>query len=131
MVAINFLKQFAPAVEAGTKKQTIRNWRKRKLPAIGDGLQLYTGMCTKSCRLLGTAFCTGVSGIRVIPQFGEVNIRPPGDSHWLIFDSERSLTKIAVQDGFATVDEFFQYFYNDVDEKGVFEGALINWGDLK
>lgn len=57
MPALNFKKQFAPAVESGVKCQTIRASRKRPIHA-GDWLYLFTGMRTKSCRKLGEFRCT-------------------------------------------------------------------------
>jgi hypothetical protein len=51
MPAYNFQKRFAPLVETGVKRQTIRRRRKR-LTRMGDTLYLYEGMRTKKCRRL-------------------------------------------------------------------------------
>lgn len=61
MAAINFKEEFAPDVEFGSKRQTIRKVRKNPIVA-GEELKLYTGQRTKKCRLLKVARCT-----RVIP----------------------------------------------------------------
>ena len=52
MVAYNFQKQFAVAVERGEKTQTIRAIRKTRHALVGEPVQLYTGMRTKACRKL-------------------------------------------------------------------------------
>lgn len=58
MVAYNFQAQFAPAVESGQKRRTIRAEGKRKHAQAGDALQLYTGMRQPGCRLLARSVCT-------------------------------------------------------------------------
>ena len=52
MPAYNFQKQFAPLVESGQKRQTIRAIGKRRHARPGESLQLYTGQRTKACRKL-------------------------------------------------------------------------------
>jgi hypothetical protein len=52
MPAYNFQKQFAPLVQSGEKRQTIRTLGKRSHAQPGNKLQLYTGMRTKQCRKL-------------------------------------------------------------------------------
>lgn len=52
MPAYNFRKQFAPLVESGQKRQTIRTIGKRRHARAGEPLQLYTGQRTKACRKL-------------------------------------------------------------------------------
>lgn len=49
MTAFNFQARFAPLVESGAKRQTIRTSRRCKPGAL---VQLYTGMRTKACRKL-------------------------------------------------------------------------------
>jgi hypothetical protein len=50
MVAYNFRSQFVHPIRNGTKIHTIRKIGKRPHAAVGDSLQLYTGMRTKKCR---------------------------------------------------------------------------------
>lgn len=52
MVAFNFRGQFIEAVEAGRKRQTIRDTL-RPGAHPGAAVQLYYGLRTKACRLLG------------------------------------------------------------------------------
>lgn len=65
MPALNFQKRFADLVESGRKRQTIRKIRKRGNPKPGDALYLYTGMRTKSCRLLNKVTCLSVEPFRL------------------------------------------------------------------
>ena len=62
MVDIDFSAEFARAVEDGDRRQTIRKTARCK---PGDTLKLYTGMRTRSCRLLGEARCTGVRRVEL------------------------------------------------------------------
>lgn len=78
MVAFNFSPEFADAVAAGTKRQTIRRTKRAK---PGDALQLYTGQRTKACRKLGDAVCEFVDYIGIRPDgitLGNAN-KHPGD----------------------------------------------------
>lgn len=124
----NFNKQFAPDVESGIKRQTIRKKGKRRPPKIGEPLQLYTGMRTKYCRLLARETCLNVSEIKIIPAHGEVLIKRACHTEWFIVDSDNSLAILAKLDGFKSVDEFFEWFEKQLDgESGIFEGYLIEW----
>lgn len=68
MPAYNFQARFAPAVEAGRKLHTVRRRRNRETRA-GERLKLYTGMRTKTCRLLREARCSAVKSL-VIDEDG-------------------------------------------------------------
>ena len=61
MVAYSFKRLFVPAIEAGTKRQTIRGPRKRHA-RVGEPVQLYQGMRTSHCRriLVPDPICTAV-----------------------------------------------------------------------
>lgn len=74
MVAYSFKQRFAPQIIAGLqtgplvvgmKRQTIRADRKRHARP-GEELQLYTGMRTRSCQLLGRTTCTAVAPVRLL-----------------------------------------------------------------
>ena len=91
-------------------------------------------MRTKYCRLLKKATCTAVKEIRIGAMFHEVAIKAPksdfieGESghYWLLFDSDHALEKLASNDGFSSVDSFFDFFSEQADG-GVSEGYLIEW----
>lgn len=127
MVALNFIKQFADDVESGKKNRTIRKSGKRKPPRVGDALQLFTGMRTRSCRKLADAICTNVRDIKVIPKYGEVHIRQQREINWFVFDSDKSLGQLSSLDGFKSIEDFFAFFEKDLNASGAFEGYLIEW----
>ena len=65
MVAFNFSPEFADAVAAGTKRQTIRRTARAK---PGDRLQLYTMQRTTACRKLGDGTCEFVGYVGISPD---------------------------------------------------------------
>ena len=102
MVAYNFQTQFAPDVEAGRKRQTIRSDGKRRHAQPGEMVQLYTGVCTASdgCEIREDAVLVG-------------DIAP------------RDLDGFARADGFRDFDHMKQWFR---DTHGLpFTGRLIAW----
>lgn len=70
MVAYNFQSRFAPLVESGEKRQTIRAEGKRRHARPGDALQLYTGMRTKGCRKLMDTKCTFATEVYICRGIG-------------------------------------------------------------
>jgi len=67
MVAYSFKAQFREPILAGTKRQTIRADRKRHA-RLGEALQLYTGMRTRQCKLIGRATCNALGFVRKYPN---------------------------------------------------------------
>lgn len=117
MPALNFQKQFAPKVESGEKKQTIRANRKdgRDLKP-GDTLYLYTGMRTKTCRKLGEAEAKSVHDVKI-------------DERGTMVDGIRldplTLKHFAQADGFSCVKDYLNFFTRT---HGLpFRGKLIRW----
>ena len=53
MVAYSLKPRFIPPILSGAKRQTIRAISRRRHAIPGETLQLYTGMRTKQCRLIG------------------------------------------------------------------------------
>lgn len=117
MPAFNFKKQFAPDVESGKKRQTIRAFRNDgRNPHVGDKLYLYVGMRTKGCRKLGEAVCKEVHQI-TIDQYG-VNL----SGEWL---RDRQRANFAKADGFEDFGDMKEFFNR---EHGLpFEGLLYKW----
>lgn len=101
MPAYNFQGRFVEGILDGSKGQTIR--RRRKRPTVsGDVLKLYTGMRTKSCRLLRVADCTSVVPVQVLRGTGVIlNGRVLSDVETVLF---------AERDGFGNASEFFDFF---------------------
>lgn len=117
MSALNFQKQFAPDVESGKKKQTIRALRKDGRPSakVGGPLTLYTGMRTKVCRKLKDTTCKNIRGIKI--KRGSVTIEGLGDVI--------NIDKFARDDGFKSMHDFYNFF--ETNHGFPFEGALIEW----
>ena len=115
MPAINFKKQFAPMVEAGVKRQTIRPMRKNRF-LCGDTLYLYTGMRTKQCHKLGETKCLHVHEVRMTEsgmKLDGVALAPSG------------IDQLARDDGFHGVEDFREFFRNQYGFP--FHGQLIKW----
>ena len=118
MPALNFKKQFAPKVESGEKRQTIRAIRNTPFKE-GDILYLYTGMRTRSCRKLGEAKALEVQSIVIIQSIENVLIDE-------IALEKEEITELAQSDGFDSSYDFFGFFAETYKEE-VFEGQLIKW----
>ena len=130
MVAYNFQKQFADDVESGKKTQTIRKHGKKSPPSVGCRIQLYTGMRTKNCRLLGTPVCTSVEVIEIRSHFKHVLIgTPSGDTYQFNRLTDGTIEKLAKDDGFSSVEAFFEYFKTARGD--YFNGILIRWEPAK
>ena len=120
MPALNFKAHFAPAVESGAKRQTIRAVRKdnRQPCRIGDLLTFYTGMRHKNCRKLGEGRCTFLSKIRIGDKAQDITI---GDRPLSVDDQQR----LASDDGFASIAEMVRFFRTA--HGFPFEGWVIKW----
>ncbi|MEY2689296.1 MAG: hypothetical protein RL375_3495 [Pseudomonadota bacterium] len=117
---INFKREFADAVQAGTKLQTIRGHRKDgKRIKPGDTLKLYTGLRTTGARLLRQVPCAVALSIRMDLPCDEVVI----DGTKLDFEQRSAF---AQADGFAGWIEMRRWFW---DQYGLneFEGFLVGW----
>lgn len=127
MPALNFVKRFAPDVESGKKRSTIRRAGKRLPPKVGDQLSLYTGMRTKYCRLLRKETCIDVNPIFISLKKGKpvlaIGVIVGTEKCWIEV-SATEVKEMAIEDGFKSKEEFFDYFLSDTDE---FYGFLIEW----
>lgn len=117
MPALNFQKRFAPKVESGEKRHSIRAKRKDgRDPKKGQSLYLYTGMRTKSCRMLRVEICLDSLPITINRSDVVVGGR-------LLNRVEEY--DLAVADGFDSVADFREFFLPSYREE--FEGYLIEW----
>jgi len=118
MPALNFKKQFAPDVESGKKRQTIRARRKDcRNPQSSQTLYLYMGMRAKGCRKLGVATCKSVEPI-VIEENGDIWV-----GCFRLGIGEKY--QLAINDGFHYIDDFRNFF---LKTHGLpFYGFLIKW----
>lgn len=127
MVAYSFKRRFVDPIRAGTKRQTIRADRKRHARA-GEELQLYSGMRTRECELIGRAICEDVVPITLL-----FNDQDPEAEGVILpgFGFPGGLEGFARADGFdswAALKQFWRDNHPGVDE---FTGVLITWGDLR
>lgn len=128
MPALNFKAQFAEDVEFGHKRQTVRAPRKdgRAHCKVGDSLKLYTGMRSKSCRLLGTAKVTRIETIKIEATSMYRNGRlVPASIHSR--DCEQTDNEFAEADGFESFMDMSSWF--DKIHGLPFEGIVIYWNE--
>jgi len=120
MPAFNFKEQFAPDVESGKKRGTIRAFRNDGKPhaKVGDTLMLYTGMRTKACRKLRDATCTKITPVHIAEWGGFLCLFLDGV---LILDDH----EFAKDDGFETSKQFYEFF--EKTHGLPFYGSLFEW----
>jgi hypothetical protein len=118
MPALNYQKQFAPKVEDGSKRQTIRAKRKRPFKR-GDVLYHYTGMRTKGCRKLGESRCAMVIDITITKRGIKLEDHVSGPPQ----------EEIAQNDGFTDFNAMRDWFGKT---HGLpFHGQLIRWKSIE
>lgn len=131
MVAYNFQKQFADAIQSAQKRQTVRAIRKNGHARIGEKLQLYTGLRTKACHKLidSDPICTSVDKIEIhIKTTAEIDRIIVGDKEL----NNQEIEEFAAADGFHAragysardaMAKFFQKYHGN----GIFRGNVIRW----
>lgn len=123
MPAYNFQKRFAPAVERGEKRQTIRRTMKGAQP--GARAYLYTGQRTAYCRKLGEGTITSVLPIEIGRHgCGEpyASITEDGKPSHVVHGDLDALARL---DGFQTGEEMVEWF---AAQYGLpFTGFLHQW----
>jgi len=131
MVAYSFQPRFVDPIRTLAKRQTMRNWRRRHARP-GETVQLYTGLRTQRCRLIGTATCTRVSVVALdfvenVIVFVE-NVGVVGVSY---IDMTDALDWFARADGFADWDDLRGWFADTHDAVEKWSGVLIEWSDFR
>lgn len=123
MVAYSFKARFGPLIRSGVKTQTVRSDRKRHARP-GEILQLYTGMRTRSCKLLAKAVCLKVSPIRFVFREDDPIIEIHGlrTNNW-----NGGLDHFAQSDGFADWADLAAFWAKEHPSLDAFEGVLIQW----
>lgn len=123
MVAYSFQTRFVRPILAGTKCQTIRGHRKRHARP-GEGMQLYTGMRTRQCRLITRAECVSVHEIEIfVHSFCLLSVDMDG------VPFEGCMNDFAIADGFTGLADMWG-FWNHVHGWGDFTGVLLRWSPL-
>lgn len=127
MVAYSFMPLFAAPILAGTKAQTIRRPRKRHARS-GEEVQLYTGMRTKHCKLIGRATCLFALPVRIefVPY-----TRDRVELDGIVMSTPVRLDLFAKLDGFKNWYELRAFWKEHHANVDIFEGVVIRWGPLE
>ena len=121
MVAYNYKKQFAGAVESQSKKHTIRQNGKRLHAKPGQMIQHYVGMRTKSCeKIIDDTECVGSFPIEIYINENTGKCHAIHIKDFLL--PSEHYERFAREDGFRNLDDFVFFF-----GPGLFEGTLICW----
>jgi hypothetical protein len=138
MVAYSFKQRFVEPIRAGLgtasepharpKLQTIRADRRRHARP-GEQLQLYRGMRTKACFLIGRAVCRDARPIYIEIECPLVAIGDGAERRLITVRSELDI--FAQEDGFGSYEEFALFWYeNHHPTMNDFRGVLIRWAPL-
>lgn len=127
MPALNFQARFAEDVEYYDKRQTVRAIRKDGRPhcKVGDTIRLYTGMRSKSCRLLREATVTSIDHVRIEATKMWMNGSLLPSTIYSRDQTEPTDNEFAVADGFKGFTEMAKWF--DSVHGLPFEGVVISW----
>ncbi len=122
MPLLGFQARFAPLVESGEKRQTIRAYRKDgRDPKGEDRLYFWTGLRRPGARKLGEATCVGSCEIWIGEESAIVV------DGWALADFDRD--RLARADGFGNAAELVEWFR--ANHGLPFRGLLIEWGKLE
>ena len=133
MVAYSFNEQFVDAITGGTKRQTVRGYRRRN-PRIGEKLQLYTGLRRRSCRKLieKDPICTRIDEIEI-----EISPEKAAKIASIVINgiplSQKEIGDFARADGFKngplgwTAVHAMGSFFKKYHGFGTFNGVVIHW----
>lgn len=131
MPALNFQARFADDVANGTKRQSVRAHRKdgRSHCRVGDTLKLYTGMRTKSCRLLGEATVTHVAPVKIEATHMKIDDYRLPSTLWHRDQAQQTDNEFAEADGFSCFMDMAEWFH--ATHGLPFEGVVISWSELR
>lgn len=124
MVAYSFKQQFVAPILSGAKCQTIRADRKRHVMA-GEETQLYTGMRTKQCRLIGRATCIGTVPVTINLTANFVTVGGAVYKGWADLDA------FARHDGFEDWLAMRGFWHDNHPGIKIFSGVLIRWASFQ
>ncbi|MGE0289314.1 MAG: hypothetical protein AB7I42_26435 [Bradyrhizobium sp.] len=120
MVAYSFNRRFAPLIISGEKTHTVRKSRHRDARP-GEELQLYTGMRTKTCQLIGRATCAEV--LPIVLDLGKRRVTIGGKVH--------EAEAFARSDGFEDWADLCRFWAKNHPGVAVFRGIIIRWKDFR
>lgn len=115
---LGFKEQFNKSIKNGTKIHSIRAGDRWK---PGMTIHFYNHVRTKRMKKFGELTCESVQDIEIEWQYG--------DSIYVYVDNvvllEEEVEKLALNDGFDTVEHFMAWFNKD------FQGQIIHWTKYK
>jgi len=121
MVAYSFKRRFVAPIEARTKLQTIRRERRRQARP-GEELQLYQGMRTRQCRLIGRPVCRSVLPLIIDIADGGITMIDVGGQRL----APNEMHSFACADGFSDLADMSRFWLEE-HGAGRFTGVLITW----
>lgn len=124
MVAYSVKRQFETVIEIGRKRQTIRGDRKRHARP-GETMQLYSGMRTAHCRLIGTATCSSVLPVSI--DFDEERVVIVDQ----IIEARIDLDAFAWSDGFLDWEKFVAFWRKQYGPVAQWSGVIVAWKDFR
>lgn len=153
MVAYSFKRRFVNPILVGLgldpieadragiepKRQTIRAIGKRRHARPDEIVQLYHGMRTRQCFMIGSALCSSVEPIDVYLKSDVIRVgaldRPdaPVRSYTAANGASGMLDAFARADGFGDwgeMKEFWREEHGDLARLGPWTGLLIKWRPL-
>lgn len=143
MVAYSFKQRFITPIELGLgilaegsvegafpQTHTIRGFGKRRHARPGEIVQLYYGMRTRQCRLIGKARCIETPRIGIFPENGMIDIDSLKSPIPRMCKTAIYLDQFARSDGFDDWADMRKFW---IDEHGPnkFEGVLIKWEPIR
>lgn len=136
MVAYSFQRQFVEPIQVGLgilhpgptapKRHTIRADRKRHARP-GEELQLYRGMRTKACFLIGRARCTAARPIELVFRGRRKGVWIYGER---VCASLASRDQFAKNDGFEDWAAFAEFWKENHGDPESWHGIIIHWSPL-
>lgn len=122
---------FKVKILSGSKIHTIREDQKRRWK-VGMKIHMATGIRTKNYRCFCDRFvCKSIQEIRIFygPFTDEVTVLIDGKEFYhrvgIYVVKSKDMIKLAKNDGFDCVEDFFKWFDSD------FEGKIIHWTDFR
>lgn len=134
MVAYSFQQQFVDPIRVGLskvslsfdvppKRHTIRADRKRHARP-GEELQLYRGMRTRACFLIGRARCTAVNRIELVFWGRRLGVWIDGTR---TAAAPKDLDAFAQSDGFEGWPGLADFWRESHGDPQSWEGVIIHW----
>ncbi len=123
-MVLSFKDQFIKPIQTGQKIHTIREDKPDRWKP-GNKIHFATGVRTAAYSQFKSGECISTQEIRIIyPEIETIQAEPIVEIDDEIL-TEGDVCRLAFQDGFNSVDDFFAWFSED------FEGKIIHWTDFK